>query len=78
MFQGRRAFVQMASVAVGTSCLALAACSSAASSGGTTSSAGASGAAGAAPGAPSATSTADPLASLSANQVAAKVVADAK
>jgi hypothetical protein len=65
----------MASVAVGASCLALAACSSAASSGGTTSSTGASGATGAAP---SATSTADPLASLSATKVAAEVMADAK
>jgi len=52
----------MASVAAGASCLALAACSSAASSAG----------------APSATSTADPLASLTAKQVAAKVIADAK
>ena len=72
MFQRRRAFVRMASVAAGASCLALAACSSAASSGGTPSSTGAAGAA------PSATSTADPLASVSATQVAAEVMADAK
>jgi len=52
MFQGRRGFVRMASVAAGASCLALAACSSAASSAG----------------APSATSTADPLASLTASR----------
>jgi hypothetical protein len=62
----------MASVAAGASCLALAACSSAASSGGTSSSTGAAGAA------PSATSTADPLASMSATQVGAEVMADAK
>ena len=61
MFQGRRDFVRMASIAAGASCLALAACGSAASSAGT----------------PGATSTADPLASLSAKQVAAKVIADA-
>jgi hypothetical protein len=52
----------MVSVAAGASCLALAACGSAASSGG----------------AASATSTADPLASLTAKQVAARVIADAK
>ena len=69
MFQRRRAFVRMASVAAGASCLALAACSSAASS------PGASGATGAAP---SATSTTDPLASMSAAQVAAEVTVDAK
>jgi hypothetical protein len=72
MFQKRRAFVRMASVAAGVSCLALAACSSTASSGGTASSASASGATGAA------TSTADPLASMSAAQVAAEAVANAK
>ena len=75
MFQRRRAFVRMASVAAGASCLALAACSSAASSGGAPGSTGASGATGAAP---SATSTADPLASLSASSVGAEVVTDAK
>jgi hypothetical protein len=52
----------MASIAASASCLALAACSSALSSGA----------------APSATSTADPLASLSAKQVGAKVIADAQ
>jgi hypothetical protein len=51
----------MASIAAGASCLALAACGSAASSAGT----------------PSATTAADPPASLSAKQVAAKVIADA-
>ena len=62
MFQGRRDLVRMASIAAGAGCLALAACSSATSSAA----------------APSAASTADPLASLSAKQVAAKVIADAK
>lgn len=68
MFEGRRGFVRMASLTAGASCLALAACGSAASSGGAASSGAAA----------TATSTADPLASLTAKQVAAKVIADAK
>jgi hypothetical protein len=65
MFEGRPAFVRMTLVAaVGVSCLAAVACG-----GSTTSSGGA---------APSATSTADPLAGLTAAQLEAKVIADAK
>lgn len=75
MFQGRGGLVGLASVAVGASCLALAACSSASSSGSTPGAGGSSGATGAAP---SATSTADPLAGLTADQVEAKVIATAK
>ena len=75
MFQGRAGLVGMASVAVGASCLALAACSSASSSGSTPGAGGSSSATGAAP---SATSTADPLADLTADQVAAKVITTAK
>src|SRR5262245_46680159 len=75
MFRRRRAFVRLASVAAGASCLALAACSCAASSGGNAS---ATGAATGASTAPSAASTVDPLASMSATQVTAEVIADAK
>jgi hypothetical protein len=65
MFEGRPVFVRITLVAAaGVSCLAAVACGSS-----TTSSGGA---------APSATSTADPLAGLTADQVAAKVIATAK
>ncbi len=65
MFEGRPAFVRMTLVAAaGVSCLAAVACGSS-----TTSSGGA---------APSASSTADPLAGLTAAQVGAKTVADAE
>ena len=65
MFEGRPAFVRMTlAAAAGVSCLAAVACGSS-----TTSSGGA---------APSASSTADPLAGLTAAQVQAKTVADAK
>ena len=77
MFQRRRDFVRLASVAAGAGCLALAACGSAASSGGTSSSTGAANA-NATSAAPSAASTVDPLASMGATQVAAEVVTDAK
>src|SRR5262245_48143215 len=75
MFQGRGRLVGIASVAAGASCLALAACGSASSSGSTQ---GAGGTASTTGAAASATSTADPLAGLTAEQVEAKVIATAK
>ncbi len=72
MFEGRPAFVRMALVAAaGVSCLAAVACGSSTGSSGAAASASASASA-------SATSTIDPLAGLTANQIKAKVVADAE
>ena len=64
MFHGRPGFARMAAVAVaGASCLAAVACGTSASSSST---------------APSASGTADPLASLTANQVATQALANLK